>query len=64
MQAASDLFLGWTYGRGGRHFYIRQLHDVKVKPMVEVYDAPTMTPMRLIAAGSWRARMLAVEIQS
>ncbi len=43
MQAASDLFLGWTYGRGGRHFYIRRLHDVKVKPMVEVYDPPTMT---------------------
>jgi uncharacterized protein (DUF2252 family) len=43
MQAASDLFLGWTYGRGGRHFYIRQLHDVKVKPMVEVYDPPTMS---------------------
>jgi uncharacterized protein (DUF2252 family) len=42
MQAASDLFLGWTYGRGGRHFYIRQLHDVKVKPMVEVYDSSTM----------------------
>jgi uncharacterized protein (DUF2252 family) len=42
MQAASDLFLGWTFGRGGRHFYIRQLHDVKVKPMVEVYDPPTM----------------------
>ena len=42
MQAASDLFLGWTYGRGGRHFYIRQLHDVKVKPMVEVYDPPMM----------------------
>ncbi len=43
MQAASDLFLGWTFGRGGRHFYIRQLHDVKVKPMVEVYDPPTMS---------------------
>jgi uncharacterized protein (DUF2252 family) len=42
MQAASDSFLGWTYGRGGRHFYIRQLHDVKVKPMVETYDPPTM----------------------
>jgi uncharacterized protein (DUF2252 family) len=42
MQAASDLFLGWTNGRGGRDFYIRQLHDVKVKPMVEVYDPPTM----------------------
>jgi uncharacterized protein (DUF2252 family) len=42
MQAASDVFLGWTYGRGGRHFYIRQLHDVKVKPMVELYDSPTL----------------------
>jgi hypothetical protein len=42
MQAASDIFLGWTVGRGGRHFYIRQLHDVKVKPMVELYDPPTM----------------------
>ena len=42
MQAASDSFLGWTYGGGGRHFYIRQLHDVKVKPMVETYDPPTM----------------------
>jgi uncharacterized protein (DUF2252 family) len=43
MQAASDSFLGWTYGRGGRHFYIRLLHDVKVKPMVEAYDPPTMS---------------------
>ncbi len=42
MQAASDLFLGWTHGRGGRQFYVRQLHDVKVKPLVEVYDPPTM----------------------
>src|SRR5262249_11093234 len=42
MQAASDMFLGWTGGRAGRHFYIRQLHDVKVKPMVELYDGPTM----------------------
>jgi uncharacterized protein (DUF2252 family) len=42
MQSASDLFLGWTYGQGGRQFYIRQLHDVKVKPMVEFYDPPTM----------------------
>jgi uncharacterized protein (DUF2252 family) len=43
MQAASDLFLGWTQGHAGRHFYVRQLRDVKVKPLVEVYDPPTMT---------------------
>jgi uncharacterized protein (DUF2252 family) len=42
MQAASDIFLGWTTGRNGRHFYIRQLNDVKVKPMVEQYDPATM----------------------
>ena len=35
MQSASDLFLGWTEGAGGRQFYIRQLRDVKVKPVIE-----------------------------
>jgi len=30
MQAASDIFLGWTRGPGGRDFYIRQLRDMKV----------------------------------
>lgn len=42
MQAASDMFLGWTTHRGSggtsekvRHFYIRRLHDAKVKPMVD-----------------------------
>jgi hypothetical protein len=34
MQAASDLFLGWTE-ESGRHYYVRQLRDVKVKPFVE-----------------------------
>ncbi len=42
MQAASDLFLGWTKGHSGRHFYVRQLRDVKVKPMVEIFDPATM----------------------
>jgi Uncharacterized protein conserved in bacteria (DUF2252) len=36
MQAASDLFLGWTRGDSGRDFYVRQLRDVKIKPVVEV----------------------------
>ena len=30
MQAASDIFLGWTQGRRGRHFYVRQLRDMKI----------------------------------
>ena len=44
MQAASDLFLGWTEGRLGRQFYIRQLKDMKIKPLVEVF-----TPSLMIA---------------
>jgi len=35
MQTASDLFLGWTQGDDGRCFYIRQLRDVKVKPVID-----------------------------
>jgi uncharacterized protein (DUF2252 family) len=37
MQSASDLFLGWTEGDLGRHFYVRQLKDMKIKPMVEAF---------------------------
>ncbi len=42
MQSASDVFLGWCTGKGGRHFYIRQLRDVKLKPKVEVFNAGAM----------------------
>lgn len=42
MQAASDIFLGWTHGKAGRQFYIRQLRDMKMKPLVEVFTPPTM----------------------
>ena len=42
MQSASDLFLGWTEGQLGRHFYIRQLKDMKIKPLVEVFTAGVM----------------------
>jgi len=41
MQAASDLFLGWTEFEG-RHFYIRQLRDTKIKPMIEGISASRM----------------------
>ena len=30
MQAASDIFLGWSMGPAGRHFYLRQLRDKKI----------------------------------
>ena len=39
MQPASDLFLGWVISPEGRHFYIRQLRDVKLSLLVETYDA-------------------------
>jgi uncharacterized protein (DUF2252 family) len=42
MQSASDLFLGWTESQFGRHFYIRQLKDMKIKMHVEVYTPGVM----------------------
>ena len=42
MQSASDLFLGWTAGQHGRHFYVRQLRDMKIKLLVEVFSRSTM----------------------
>jgi uncharacterized protein (DUF2252 family) len=38
MQASSDPFLGWSTGPSGRHFYFRQLRDMKVSPEIETYD--------------------------
>jgi hypothetical protein len=38
MQPASDLFLGRATGPKSRHFYMRQLRDVKLSPLVETYD--------------------------
>lgn len=42
MQSASDIFLGWTKGELGRHFYIRQLRDVKVGIRVELFTPGVM----------------------
>ncbi len=42
MQSASDLFLGWAEGDAGRHFYVRQLKDMKIKPLVEVFTPGVM----------------------
>jgi len=43
MQPASDIFLGWSEGKLGRHFYIRQLRDVKIKFAVETFGTARMT---------------------
>jgi uncharacterized protein (DUF2252 family) len=38
MQSASDMFLGWTRGMNDKHFYIRQLRDVKISAIIEDWD--------------------------
>ena len=39
MQSSSDIFLGWTHGREGRNFFVRQLRDMKFSPDVEHVSA-------------------------
>ncbi len=43
MQPSSDLFLGWTTGPKGRHFYLRQLRDVKLSVSVETFNTEELT---------------------
>ena len=44
MQAASDIYLGWTKGRDvNRHFYWRQLRDMKGSVLVEAMTPPMLT---------------------
>ncbi len=44
MQAASDIYLGWTKGRDvRRHFYWRQLRDMKGSVLVEAMTPPMLT---------------------
>ena len=38
MQAASDVFLGWTRGQDGRDYYVRQLRDMKLSAIIEDWD--------------------------
>ncbi|MGA7953137.1 MAG: DUF2252 domain-containing protein [Gloeobacterales cyanobacterium] len=38
MQSSSDIFLGWTRGRGGYDFYVRQLRDMKFSIPLEGYS--------------------------
>ena len=42
IQPVSDIFLGWTKTRLGRHFYIRQLRDIKIKFAVETFGKAMM----------------------
>jgi uncharacterized protein (DUF2252 family) len=56
VQAASDMFLGWTTGAGAdkRQFYLRQLSDAKIKPVIEL-----MKPMVLKNYAGLCGRVLA-----
>jgi uncharacterized protein (DUF2252 family) len=51
MQAASDVFLGWTTGGDGTHYYARQLRDWKGSPEPEEWDAKQLT--RYAEACGW-----------
>jgi hypothetical protein len=39
MQAASDMFLGWTTGANGQEMYVRQLRDMKMSAIIEDFSA-------------------------
>lgn len=39
MQSSSDIFLGWTRGRRGNDFYVRQLRDMKMSIPIEAVTA-------------------------
>lgn len=39
MQSSSDIFLGWTKGRRGNNFYLRQLRDMKFSLPIEGVSA-------------------------
>ncbi len=54
MQSASDIFLGWTRGHTGRHFYVRQLRDMKIKFAVELFP-----PSKMIQFAGWCGSTLA-----
>jgi uncharacterized protein (DUF2252 family) len=56
MQSASDIFLGWTTGVDGRHYFLRQLRDLKLSAIIEDWDAMRLrTYARLCAWALARA---------
>ena len=42
MQPFSDPFLGWSLGSEGRHFFFRQLRDIKISLKVETFGKTQM----------------------
>jgi uncharacterized protein (DUF2252 family) len=67
MQSASDIFLGTSTGPLGRHFYFRQLRDMKISADIETFDANLLTRYaslcgRALARAHARAGGFAAEI--
>jgi uncharacterized protein (DUF2252 family) len=54
MQPASDIFLGWSRGLT-RDFFVRQLRDMKISPMVETFGQAEMD-----VYSGWCGRALAL----
>ncbi len=52
IQSASDIFLGWTKFDDGKHFYIRQLKDGKVKLEPSLWDGPRMEEAAELMGGA------------
>ena len=42
MQSATDIFLGWEQNEIGNHFYVRQMRDMKMKPLMELFTPSVM----------------------
>jgi hypothetical protein len=42
MQSSSDVFLGHYVADTDKHYYVRQLRDVKIRPMVEIFSPANM----------------------
>jgi uncharacterized protein (DUF2252 family) len=57
IQPASDMFLGWAQGRGRerRHFFFRQLRDIKISIRVETFGSSELS-----VYGTWCGRALAL----
>ena len=43
LQPFSDPFLGWSIGKLGRHYFFRQLRDIKISIKVETFGKAEMT---------------------
>jgi uncharacterized protein (DUF2252 family) len=55
MQPTSDIFLGWVTAPTGVQYYVRQLRDAKIKPVIETFD-PALLDIYAKICGSVLAR--------